>query len=420
MSRSGTLIVSYTFPPSPGIGGRRWAKFAKYLHRAGEDIMVLKARARKQERSVWEKDVKEFEDRIIELPSGYPRILDRSPRSIAEKLHYRIALTALKLRTKRNYYDRSAFWQNPLLKELEKWIQKGYKNLIIAAPPYHCSHDVLRLKEKHPDLNIILDLRDFWTQNENIYGFTTLSEARLAREKKLEKESIEGADRVFVVNQVFVEYFSSLLSSDEEKEKVRLLTNGYDVEDLVHHPEETAPNDRMRGVFIGTFPRNSVLLLRELAEVLKELKEEAPEIYRAFELDIYGSVPAGIEDILDSELPVHFRGKIPIAEVQKELSKSHFGALFQTDGGKFNFITKFYEYLAKKLPILVFSNPGRTGDFVRDNGLGYACFSGDMKAPLKKAFEDWKKDAFAIRTDLDIEAFDVQCLAKDKIIPHLK
>ena len=35
------LLISYSYPPYPGIGGRRWAKFSKYLSRLGFVIHVI-------------------------------------------------------------------------------------------------------------------------------------------------------------------------------------------------------------------------------------------------------------------------------------------------------------------------------------------------------------------------------------------
>jgi hypothetical protein len=35
------LIICYGFPPFPGIGGRRWAKFSKYLSSYGFNINVI-------------------------------------------------------------------------------------------------------------------------------------------------------------------------------------------------------------------------------------------------------------------------------------------------------------------------------------------------------------------------------------------
>ena len=55
------LVVSYTFPPSPGIGGRRWAKFSKVLVQKGWDVDVIAAKITRDSESVWMKDVLHFE-----------------------------------------------------------------------------------------------------------------------------------------------------------------------------------------------------------------------------------------------------------------------------------------------------------------------------------------------------------------------
>ena len=53
------LIVCYSFPPHPGIGGRRWAKFSKSLSLKGYDIFVVGAKNIYDEASSWSKDVDE-------------------------------------------------------------------------------------------------------------------------------------------------------------------------------------------------------------------------------------------------------------------------------------------------------------------------------------------------------------------------
>jgi hypothetical protein len=59
------LIVSYIFPPKSGIGGRRWAKFSKYLNRMDIDIKVLTFQKKNDSNfSNWSKDIVEYENKI--------------------------------------------------------------------------------------------------------------------------------------------------------------------------------------------------------------------------------------------------------------------------------------------------------------------------------------------------------------------
>ena len=83
MSRSGILIVSHTFPPSPGIGGRRWAKFAKYLHTKQLPLQVLSAFSEKQG-SLWADDVKGIPQR--HWMHKFPEVLNHDPASLYAKL----------------------------------------------------------------------------------------------------------------------------------------------------------------------------------------------------------------------------------------------------------------------------------------------------------------------------------------------
>ena len=56
------LIVSYVFPPKSGIGGRRWAKFSKYLNRMDIDLKVLTFQKKNDSNfSNWSKDTVEYE-----------------------------------------------------------------------------------------------------------------------------------------------------------------------------------------------------------------------------------------------------------------------------------------------------------------------------------------------------------------------
>ena len=83
------LLLSYFFPPYPGIGGRRWAKFAKYFTRRGLRVHVISAENPFPEISAWQHDVDSNENIIQHpLPTGYPKILLSNPKNIFERAQY--------------------------------------------------------------------------------------------------------------------------------------------------------------------------------------------------------------------------------------------------------------------------------------------------------------------------------------------
>ena len=96
------LIICYTFPPYNGIGGRRWAKFAKYLEHDNCDVSVIAAKKQDTSQSPWTKDISSYQDNINYLDADYPLILQSNPKSILQKIRYRLALFYVKLFLKGN------------------------------------------------------------------------------------------------------------------------------------------------------------------------------------------------------------------------------------------------------------------------------------------------------------------------------
>ena len=110
------LLLSYVFPPYPGIGGRRWAKFAKYLSRKGYTVHVICAKNPFSDISLWMKDVQNDPNIIVyPISPEYPSILLRKPVSVVEKIMYRFNDLRIRLAAKGNPYERAVFWRNEML-----------------------------------------------------------------------------------------------------------------------------------------------------------------------------------------------------------------------------------------------------------------------------------------------------------------
>ena len=115
MNELNVLIISHYFPPVPGVGGRRWAKFVKYLSRIdGIQVDVISGKNTvKDVSSSFEKELKGANFNHTVLPSNYPsylEFLEFVKPSLWGKIMFRVQLRTLKKRVKGNYWDFSVLW----------------------------------------------------------------------------------------------------------------------------------------------------------------------------------------------------------------------------------------------------------------------------------------------------------------------
>src|SRR5688572_9517475 len=127
-------IVSYTFPPSKEIGGRRWAKFSRQIAARGHQLTVVCA-DNSGEQTWYENEFPGMEVRV--LPKHYPHWLSGITTSLKAKLLYRFHTRVLTLYTKQNLFDRGYAWQKQMLSELEKiYSKKPIDLLVVTGAPF--------------------------------------------------------------------------------------------------------------------------------------------------------------------------------------------------------------------------------------------------------------------------------------------
>ncbi|MEO8733638.1 MAG: glycosyltransferase, partial [Flavobacteriales bacterium] len=182
------LIICHGFPPVFGIGGRRWAKFAKELARRGHPVHVIRSAGPKHgATSLWADDVDH--PNIIQhpLPQRYPTVLTKQPVTrFWDKVMYRVWLRLLPLFTKGNCYDRAIFWRKQLLHEAGDLIARhNIRNVIVTGAPFSLLSHAGGLKDHYPSLHLVADFRDPWTWGP-YYGQSTMGEERMAFERAQE------------------------------------------------------------------------------------------------------------------------------------------------------------------------------------------------------------------------------------------
>jgi len=395
------LIISHTFPPGPGIGGRRWAKFAKYLAAKGHSVSVLAAENIYDSTSAWTNDVKGFT--VEYLPYKYPKVLTLPVRSFTDKIMYRLSLHYVKLADKGNFYDKSIFWKGQIGEKVKEYITSGkIDTVIVTGAPFRLVYYVTALKSAFKSVTFISDFRDLWTTDTEVSAFAGLSEARRQLEKEFEKRAVRNSDHIFTVAETMRSYFASL----SEKNNCVLIPNGYDPQDLPVMQAREQPKSSVNFLFAGTVYNNLDYILLPFFDGLAQLKKQQPEKYRLINFEFYGKFPDNYKryiydrDIADA---VKINGEAPYDVVTDKLRQAHYGVLFLNDLYNYSFSTKFCEYVGQKKKILVVSNKGATVDFVVQNDLGLHIDPKNAQSGILRAIETVQSNNFMIGSNLHFD-----------------
>lgn len=411
------LIVAFTFPPTPGIGGRRWAKFAKYLKRNGHVVKVIAASNQESGISEWVNDYEEMKEDVRFIDSSYPKYLGIKPVYVSEKLRYRLSLVYAKIACKGNYYDKSNYWKNKLLKACREIIRKeNINNLVCTIGPFRSSHYLLQLKQEFPQLNILVDYRDPWTNNKTSFGFTALSPKRFSYELMLEREVVQRADRLLAVSEEMGTYFKNFLPEGERVRKFKALPNGFDTEDFGSKPQliQTTNSHTINIVFAGTFYTKSVHVFEKLIKSMLKLEEEFPEKKGFLSFTFIGSITDAINPYFEAYPHIlKFLGKKSLQETYQIIAEADACALFLTDDLNYSFSTKFYEYLGMQKKIITFSKvKGNNAKFIEQNKLGFALCFDSIDDVLKDFYFSDKLQRQEKNPTFDREQYNVKNLTK--------
>jgi glycosyltransferase involved in cell wall biosynthesis len=408
-------IVCFTFPPYDGIGGRRWAKFAKYIQKAGIDVHVIAAdKQNLNKKSNWENDIILYKENITFLPMNYPYILTIIPKGIIQKIQYRLAWYYVKANVKGNFFDHSSFFSKNLLVEVEKKINAGSDKIIVSCAPFHMAYEVIKVKEKYPNVTFIVDFRDPWTNNKTSFGYTGLSKKRLDFEKYKEEEVIRKYDKVISVSDEMSNYFRSLIKTN--KDKCITIPNGFDIEDIRSIEVSKRQKQKCRFIFTGTLYDKSLHMFKLFCDALIELVEELPDIKNHLQIDFFGYVPNGFNEISSQLDFLKFHGTVFNTKVYEEIQNSDLALLFLTDDLNYSFSTKFYEYIAMNTSIVVVSKEGHTGNYIETHQLGYALNEKNSKEKLKLIYDNWVNNSIVSNPNYNFKDHEISNITQNQLL----
>ncbi len=402
------LIVCYTFPPFDGIGGRRWAKFCKYLHLQGVSFDVIAAQ-RQSKSNNWLADIEPFKNRVTYIPSGFPEILASTPKTIIQKIKYKIALFIEKYLFKGNPYDYSRHWKKQLQHALSSKLAEGHTTVIYSMLPFRGAAYTIQLKKQFPNVQFVLDVRDPWSNNHTVFGFDSLSVTKRNFEKEIEQATVLQYHKVIAVSKEMNEYFENAFGVDSNK--LFELKNGFDTDDNAIAQSSTTKNI----VFVGTLYQKAQHVFMEFIAALNAISITNPEVLSTVKFTFYGSVPAYFYSAISGIDCIAFKGKLAQADAAQVIANAQATMLFLANDTNYSFSTKFYEYVCNKKPVLVFAKSGITSKFVQENGIGMELPLGNMEPALSQALSKVNNESLQFNSGFNTSIFELEHLTNELI-----
>lgn len=394
------VIVSYTFPPMHGVGGRRWTKLSNALCELGHEIYVFCARPNPGETSYWEvnKSIK-----INRLSRNYPQIINRIPKNIIEKISYRMARWIMSLCTKGNYYDRGIFWRKHINHIADYMVNHSIKTLVVSGGPFSLLYYSTQLKLKYPEMRVLIDIRDEWGAAE-FYGFGLLSNKRKKVELDRLKFTLRHADRVLVPYTYLANKYKEF--GGDGVNYITVLPHGVD-EIFIQEKRIKKAGDTFRMVNFGSIHSGQECYMLDLSESLLE-SDICIDFYTHEKK--YASI-FQVKNLVPDKINYHE----PVAEekVAKILSDYNAALLFIPHHFKDSISTKFMEIIATRTPIVAIGTVGEASEFIVKNNLGLFIPYAEIKARLT-ALKD-EMNNLNYNDDFDISAYRFIYQAKNLI-----
>lgn len=375
------LLISYYFPPDGGAGTQRSVKFCRYLPEFGWETIVLTKEV-SASRGKWNPE----DQSLLEEVGAHTqiiRVVDSEEMTWSKSL-FRI--------------DKVPFsWLEAVYNKAKVILQENAIDAILfSMSPFSLSYIGGKLKQE-THVPIFYDLRDPWILDGWQKRFTWL---HWFREFLLMKKTLIGADGIIINTPESYNAFKKALPQ-LEKEKVCVITNGYDESDFLNLAENKKQQAYFTLIHTGTLhntvEKNNIKnfikrLINYTSEKIKYkgrttyylfkainiLREKHPALFNKLKVILVGIKDVELEKAIE-ENKLQQVVKL-VGYVSHTISIQY---LLQADGlflplhGLYKNARslivpgKTYEYLASGKPILACLPEGDAKDFVQKANTGF-------------------------------------------------
>ncbi|GAC1657408.1 MAG: hypothetical protein NVS9B15_18770 [Acidobacteriaceae bacterium] len=388
------LVISYTFPPSGGVGSPVALAFLRHLPATGNQVWVLTPRnpatpvqdpelarlippdAHDRVIRTWTPEVPyRWRDKVWKRFDPPHRVGKREDEQNSERLKSRVKSAARARLQGLLFPDPQVVWTRSAVRRASKLIsQVGIDSLFFNAPPFSILKIAVELKTRFPRLNVYTHLRDDWV-GYYMGRFDSPSEEKMRRTREMERAAVEASTMVSIASPVWAQGLRERYP-EEPQQKFFCMTNGYEPESFAGFPTAYRKGDELKVNYFGTVYQNPIYSPQPFFEAVEALpattyarvqarfmgrvQDEAMPLFQNRKMDVktLGFMPKlkGIQMLKDADLLL----------VIANGPESHAGKLF--------------DYLATGKPILALTHPeGAMARLIRETGAGWAVDAEDRE-----------------------------------------
>lgn len=405
------LLICYSFPPHPGIGGRRWAKFSKFLVKRGFDLTVINAQNLSGTDSLWTSDIDFNKIKLLSHQFDLQKVLIY-PDSIIERVVRKVLIKLLRLT---NYTPDiiTSLPNKKLWKQVEELIKANeIKNVIVTGDPflfYYAS-----LLKQTLNINLILDYRDLWNDHSFYKSYVTLSKKQQHFFEFAENYALNHCNKVICVDEGVKSTLQKRIKNNTE---VLVINNGFDNDEFKNITLVQKPTDKIRIIFAGGISSDNNQLIEAFVNEFINFRKKSETLFNSMELHILSPCDHSLAKKFESITYSNFVFRNNFINKEDYLSfvnQMDFGIIFISKEYTSSFATKFSDYLKLNILTISLGYRGFFSKFICDHNIGIHF---DIEKVNPHFFEDLinlSKKSHLIDKRIT-EKFDIETLTNDVI-----
>ncbi len=395
------LIITYYWPPAGGPGVQRILKFVKYLPQYGWEPMILTVDngeyPARDETLIKEipKNIKVFHSHARDYSGLYRRFSGMKKDQVIPVAVLSQKDLSLKKRfakwVRLNFVipDAKKGWKKDGIKTGQKIIDRERPDVIFSSSPPPTVHTIAKKLSQKNKIPWVADLRDPWSRIHYYLNNRSVLTNRL--DARLERKTLEGAISVTTVSK----HFGKLI--DVDKEKLKIIPNGYDPDDLSFADVKADNTQRFSIAYVGGMNENR--FYPEFFESLKAFAKENKLTAEDISLTIAGKIPESylkhIKSIINNDVQLNVKGYLSHPDAVALMRSSAILLLFMEKVKNYagHIPGKLFEYMASGNYIIgIAPEEGEAARILKENNGGEICLNPEeIKKALRLAHDRWKR-----------------------------